>query len=74
MSSVAVSLGFFVLPLLSDENQKLLMTCPVATHSVVHLASSEHDEVKKECLALLSVFSEMPRGRRLAIESLDLHM
>ncbi|XP_030600535.1 tetratricopeptide repeat protein 12 isoform X2 [Archocentrus centrarchus] len=58
----------------NDENQKLLMTCPVATHSIVHLASSEHDEVEKECLALLSVFSEMPRGRHLAIESLDLHM
>uniref|UniRef100_A0A669E095 Tetratricopeptide repeat domain 12 n=1 Tax=Oreochromis niloticus TaxID=8128 RepID=A0A669E095_ORENI len=58
----------------NDENQKLLMTCPVATQSIVHLASSEHDEVAKECLALLSVYSEIPRGRHLAIESLDLNM
>ncbi|KAL3991953.1 endoplasmic reticulum chaperone BiP [Sarotherodon galilaeus] len=58
----------------NDENQKLLMTCPVATQSIVHLASSEHDEVVKECLALLSVYSEIPRGRHLAIESLDLNM
>ncbi|XP_005720901.1 tetratricopeptide repeat protein 12 [Pundamilia nyererei] len=58
----------------NDENQKLLMTCPVATQSIVHLASSEHDEVAKECLALLSMYSEIPRGRHLAIESLDLNM
>lgn len=74
VSSVSVCLFFFVFPLLSDENQKLLMTCPVATQSIVHLASSEHDEVAKECLALLSVYSEIPRGRHLAIESLDLNM
>uniref|UniRef100_A0A3P8QEL9 Tetratricopeptide repeat domain 12 n=1 Tax=Astatotilapia calliptera TaxID=8154 RepID=A0A3P8QEL9_ASTCA len=63
---VSVSLFFFVFPLLSDENQKLLMTCPVATQSIVHLASSEHDEVAKECLALLSVYSEIPRAGQTA--------
>uniref|UniRef100_A0A8D3AXP1 Tetratricopeptide repeat domain 12 n=1 Tax=Scophthalmus maximus TaxID=52904 RepID=A0A8D3AXP1_SCOMX len=58
----------------NDENQKSLMACPVTRQAAVHLVTSEHDAVRKECLALLYVYSQMPHGRRLAIDSLDVQM
>lgn len=60
--------------LLSDENQKMLMTCPVSRESIVHLLTSEHVAVRKECLALLCLYSQMPHRRRLAIDNLNVHM
>ncbi|TKS81039.1 Tetratricopeptide repeat protein 12 [Collichthys lucidus] len=58
----------------NDENQKMLMTCPVSRESIVHLLTSEHVAVRKECLALLCFYSQMPHGRRLAIDNLNVHM
>ncbi|XP_075892175.1 tetratricopeptide repeat protein 12 [Nelusetta ayraudi] len=55
----------------NDENQKTLMSCPVSRESAVRLVAAEQAAVRRECLALLSLFSETPRGRRLAIDSLD---
>lgn len=63
---------FSVFLSLSDENQKILLTCPVARESVVHLVTSEHAAVRRECLALLYLFSQTPRGRSLAIDNLNL--
>ncbi|XP_027135836.1 tetratricopeptide repeat protein 12 isoform X3 [Larimichthys crocea] len=56
------------------ENQKMLMTCPVSRESIVHLLTSEHVAVRKECLALLCLYSQMPHRRRLAIDNLNVHM
>ncbi|XP_060902572.1 tetratricopeptide repeat protein 12 isoform X1 [Labrus mixtus] len=56
----------------NDENQKLLMTCPVTRQSIVDLVTSEHVAVRLECLALLYMFSEKPHGRRLAIDNLNI--
>ncbi|XP_037632477.1 tetratricopeptide repeat protein 12 isoform X1 [Sebastes umbrosus] len=58
----------------NDENQNMLMLCPVARESIVHLVTSEHDGVQKECLAILRLYSQMPHGRRLAIDNLNVHM
>ncbi|XP_070685928.1 tetratricopeptide repeat protein 12 [Pempheris klunzingeri] len=58
----------------NDENQKMLMTCTVTRQSIVHLVTSEHSAVQKECLALLCLYSQMPHGRRLAIDNLNVHM
>ncbi|XP_068575528.1 tetratricopeptide repeat protein 12 [Cebidichthys violaceus] len=58
----------------NDENQKMLMTFPLTRQSIVHLITSEHVAVQKECLALLCVYSQMPHGRLLAIDNLDVPM
>ncbi|XP_035011297.1 tetratricopeptide repeat protein 12 isoform X2 [Hippoglossus stenolepis] len=58
----------------NDENQKMLMMCPVTKQATVHLLTSEHVAVQNECLALLCLYSHMPHGRRLAIDSLNMHM
>ncbi|XP_058490825.1 tetratricopeptide repeat protein 12 isoform X2 [Solea solea] len=55
----------------NGENQKMLLRCPVARQAVVHLVASEQVAVRKECLALLGVYSQMPHGRCLAFESLN---
>ncbi|KAM6987401.1 tetratricopeptide repeat protein 12 [Tautogolabrus adspersus] len=56
----------------NDENQKMLMTCPVTRQSMVDLVTSEHVAVRTECLALLYLFSEKPQGRRLSIDNLNI--
>ncbi|XP_040902834.1 tetratricopeptide repeat protein 12 [Toxotes jaculatrix] len=58
----------------NDENQRMLMTCPLTRQATVHLVTSEHVAVRKECLALLCLYSQMPHSRRLAIDSLNVHM
>ncbi|XP_069546536.1 tetratricopeptide repeat protein 12 [Brachyistius frenatus] len=58
----------------NDENQKMLMMCPVSRQSLVQLVTSEHVAIVNECLALLYLYSQMPRGRCLAIDNLNLHM
>ncbi|XP_070762621.1 tetratricopeptide repeat protein 12 [Enoplosus armatus] len=57
----------------NDENQTMLLACPVSRQSIVHLVTSEHVAAQKECLAILCLFSQMPRGRRLAIDNLNVH-
>ncbi|KAM9359056.1 tetratricopeptide repeat protein 12 [Symphorus nematophorus] len=58
----------------NDENQKLLMTCPVSRESIADLLSSEHVAVRKECLALLCLYSQKPHSRRFAIDNLNVHI
>ncbi|XP_038550165.1 tetratricopeptide repeat protein 12 isoform X2 [Micropterus salmoides] len=55
----------------NDENQKMLMTCPVTRQSIVDLVTSEHVAAQKECLALLCLYSQMPQGRHLAADNLN---
>uniref|UniRef100_UPI0037E71761 tetratricopeptide repeat protein 12 n=1 Tax=Semicossyphus pulcher TaxID=241346 RepID=UPI0037E71761 len=58
----------------NDENQKMLMTCALTRQSVVLLVTSEHVDVQTECLALLDLLSQMPHGRCLAIDNLNVHL
>ncbi|XP_026171649.1 tetratricopeptide repeat protein 12 isoform X2 [Mastacembelus armatus] len=58
----------------NDENQKMLMSCPVSRQSIVDLVKSEHVAVRRECLALLCLFSELPYGRCLVIDNLNMDM
>ncbi|XP_067362822.1 tetratricopeptide repeat protein 12 isoform X2 [Channa argus] len=58
----------------NDENQKILMTCPVFRQSIVHLVTMENVAVQQECLALLCLYSKMPHGRRLAIDNLNVQI
>ncbi|KAM3615796.1 uncharacterized protein V6R79_008040 [Siganus canaliculatus] len=58
----------------NDENQKILMTCPLSRQSIVHLVTSENVTVQKESLALLCLFSQMPHGRRMAMDNLNTPM
>lgn len=61
----------FLLP--SAENLKILIECPVRKKSIVELLTSEDPAVQRACLALLRVYSEMPYGRRLAMDTLSVH-
>ncbi|XP_071353017.1 tetratricopeptide repeat protein 12 isoform X2 [Trachinotus anak] len=58
----------------NDENQKMLMKCPVTRQATIHFVTSEHVAVQKECLALLLMYSQTPHSRRSAIDSLNVHM
>lgn len=49
------------------------MECPLSKQSVVELLASEAPAVQRACLALLRVCSEVPYGRRLAVDNLDVH-
>ncbi|CAB1347520.1 unnamed protein product, partial [Coregonus sp. 'balchen'] len=60
--------------IVEDENQKMLMRCPASKEYIVDLLASGMAAVRKECLAFLSLYSQTPHGRRLAIENLNLHM
>lgn len=65
---------FVCFRLLSAENLKILMECPVSKQSIVELLRSENPAVQRACLALLRVYSEIPYGRRLAMANLNVHM
>ncbi|KAG7513873.1 tetratricopeptide repeat protein 12 [Solea senegalensis] len=56
------------------ENQKMLLKCPVTRQAAVDLIASESVAVQRECLSLLHLFAQMPHGRQLVIESLDVHV
>ncbi|KAM6933471.1 tetratricopeptide repeat protein 12 [Xenentodon cancila] len=58
----------------NDENQKMLMRCPVARECVVHLVTSEHAAVGKECLELLCMYSKTSHGRLLVTENLNVYI
>ncbi|XP_056140058.1 tetratricopeptide repeat protein 12 [Lampris incognitus] len=58
----------------NDENQKMLMICPVSSKSIVGLLASEHVSVRLECLALLRLYSQTPHSRSLVIDNVNLHM
>uniref|UniRef100_A0A8C7GP24 Tetratricopeptide repeat domain 12 n=1 Tax=Oncorhynchus kisutch TaxID=8019 RepID=A0A8C7GP24_ONCKI len=58
----------------NDENQKMLMRCPASKEYIVDLLVSGMAAVRKECLAFLSLYSQTPHGRCLAIENLNLHI
>lgn len=61
----------FLLP--SAENLKILIDCPLSKQSIVELLTSEDLAVQRACLALLREYSEMPCGRRLAIDNFNVH-
>ncbi|XP_053729658.1 tetratricopeptide repeat protein 12 [Synchiropus splendidus] len=56
----------------NEENQKMLVMCPISSQAMVHLLSSELPAVQEECLALMFSYSDTPHGRRLVIEHLHL--
>ncbi|KAL0973023.1 hypothetical protein UPYG_G00197860 [Umbra pygmaea] len=58
----------------NDENQKMLMSCPLSKKCIVDLLSSGTSSMESECQALLSLYCRTPHGRCLAIENLNLHM
>ncbi|CAJ1065479.1 tetratricopeptide repeat protein 12 [Xyrichtys novacula] len=58
----------------NDENQKMLMACPVTRQSIIHLVASEHVAVRRGCLALVCLFSQTPHGRSLAIDNLNMNL
>ncbi|XP_030008216.1 tetratricopeptide repeat protein 12 isoform X2 [Sphaeramia orbicularis] len=58
----------------NDENQKMLMTCPVFRNAIVDLVASEHIAIQHESLVLLCLYSQTPRGRNLAMENLEVQM
>ncbi|XP_021174928.2 tetratricopeptide repeat protein 12 [Fundulus heteroclitus] len=55
----------------NNENQIILMKCPVARRSLVELLTSGHVEVVRECLELLRLFSKTSHGRRLVVDNLN---
>ncbi|XP_010869917.2 tetratricopeptide repeat protein 12 isoform X1 [Esox lucius] len=58
----------------NDENQKILMSCPFSQNYIVDLLLSGTAAVQRECLALLCLYSQTPRGRSLVIDNLNLPM
>ncbi|KAJ0063948.1 hypothetical protein NL108_014474, partial [Boleophthalmus pectinirostris] len=58
----------------NDENQKTLMACPVFRKSIAEYLLSDDGAVQKECLSLLLLYSQTPRGRQLAVDNLDVQM
>ncbi|XP_072312995.1 tetratricopeptide repeat protein 12 [Eucyclogobius newberryi] len=58
----------------NDENQKTLMTCSVFKESIIECLLSSDVAVQKECLSLLHLYSQTPRGRQLATDNLDVQM
>ncbi|KAJ3590433.1 hypothetical protein NHX12_008384 [Muraenolepis orangiensis] len=58
----------------NDENQKTLWACPVFGRAVVDWLASEHTAVRRETLALLLLYSRTHRGRRMAVDHLDVQM
>lgn len=58
----------------NDVNQETLMMCSLFKKSLVQFVVSEDIAVQQECLALLQLYSQMARGRRLAVDNLDMQM
>lgn len=51
----------------------MLMECPDAREYIVQLLGSPVHDIQWECLELLRMYSQMPRGRDLLINNLDLY-
>lgn len=57
----------------AEENQRLLLDCPGTSEQIVRLLGSESSAVRKECLALVYMYSGSQHGRRMVTEKLDLY-
>lgn len=57
---------------LPEQNQQLLMECPVTRQHVVQLLASPICEIQNESLELLSLYSQTQHGRDLLIGNLNL--
>lgn len=58
--------------LLSEENQRLLLTHPDVNAQLSKLLASGVLEIQKETLALIMLYSENENGRRLLVRHQDL--
>ncbi|KAJ8391268.1 hypothetical protein AAFF_G00095350 [Aldrovandia affinis] len=58
----------------NEENQRLLLQCPLVKECMVQLLASDRAEVRSRCLALLCLFSQAEHGRGLVIGLLNLPM
>uniref|UniRef100_H3BFT5 Tetratricopeptide repeat domain 12 n=1 Tax=Latimeria chalumnae TaxID=7897 RepID=H3BFT5_LATCH len=56
----------------SEENQQVLVTWPNTSKQLIELLCSEVPEVQKQCVALLSLYSQTEHGRNLILNNLDL--
>jgi len=58
--------------LLPEQNQQLLMECPVTRQHIVQMLGSPECEIQRESLELLSLYSQTQHGRDVLIDNLDL--
>ncbi|XP_064424803.1 tetratricopeptide repeat protein 12 [Latimeria chalumnae] len=56
----------------NEENQQVLVTWPNTSKQLIELLCSEVPEVQKQCVALLSLYSQTEHGRNLILNNLDL--
>ncbi|XP_051668125.1 tetratricopeptide repeat protein 12 isoform X2 [Manacus candei] len=56
----------------NEENQRLLLTQPAVSAQLPELLSSGIPEIQRETLALISLYSESERGRKLLVRHQDL--
>ncbi|XP_077064643.1 tetratricopeptide repeat protein 12 isoform X1 [Siphateles boraxobius] len=56
----------------NEQNQHLLMECPVTRQHMVQMLASPKCEIQRESLELLSLYSQTQRGRDVLIDNLNL--
>ncbi|XP_067306918.1 tetratricopeptide repeat protein 12 isoform X2 [Pseudorasbora parva] len=56
----------------NEQNQQLLMECPVTRQHMVQMLASPVSEIQRESLELLSLFSQTKHGRTVLIDNLNL--
>ncbi|KAG1951568.1 tetratricopeptide repeat protein [Pimephales promelas] len=56
----------------NEQNQQLLMECPVTRQHIVQMLGSPECEIQRESLELLSLYSQTQHGRDVLIDNLDL--
>ncbi|XP_055052398.2 tetratricopeptide repeat protein 12 isoform X2 [Misgurnus anguillicaudatus] len=57
----------------NELNQQLLIECPNARQYIIQLLASPIDDIYRECLNLLSMYSQTPYGRELLINNLHVN-
>ncbi|XP_065137290.1 tetratricopeptide repeat protein 12 [Paramisgurnus dabryanus] len=57
----------------NELNQQLLIECPKAREFIIQLLASPIDDIYRECLNLLSMYSQTPYGRELLINNLHVN-
>lgn len=58
----------------NEQNQQLLMECPVTRQHMVQMLASPVCEIQRESLELLSLFSQTHHGRNVLIDNLNCQM
>ncbi|XDV32372.1 hypothetical protein PO909_003219 [Leuciscus waleckii] len=56
----------------NEQNQQLLMECPVTRQHTVQMLASPECEIQRESLELLSLYSQTQHGRDVLIDNLNL--